>query len=179
VAALAERRGRDVFDALYDLLLEEIDQVHDVLVLAFIYRPEDTHLAFDHSECMVGSDATALAPDRRLGGCLLHGAFTWAAWFYRHFVRDTGKLTLQEAVRRLTSLPARRLGLSDRGVLAPGAWADLALFDATAFADQGTLTKPALPAVGMRHVLVNGQFSVKDGQPFGQRAGRVLRRKSP
>ena len=176
IAELARRSDCDPMDAIFNLLVDEIDNLHNVLVLAFVYRPEDTHVAFEHHDCMVGSDATALSPDRPLSGCLLHGAFTWAAWFYRHFVRDTGKLTPQEAVRRLTSLPARRIGLSDRGVISPGACADIAVFDAGQFADRGTMARPDQPAVGMKWVLVNGVVAVRDGVPTGQHAGQVLRR---
>lgn len=176
IAALAEQSGRDPFDAIYDLLLDEVEQLHQILVLAFVYRADETHVAFEHSECMVGSDATALAPDRPLPSCLLHGAFTWAAWFYRHFVRDQGTLTPQEAIRRLTSLPARRLGLTDRGVLREGACADIAVFDPIVFAERGTTTHPDQTAAGMNYVFVNGGLAVQNGQPTGVHAGCVLRR---
>jgi N-acyl-D-aspartate/D-glutamate deacylase len=124
---------------------------------------------------MVGSDATALAPDGPLQGVAFHGAYTWASWFYRHFVRDTGMLTPQEAVRRLTSLPAGRLGLSDRGVLRPEACADLAVFDPQVFGERGTTFEPNQVAEGMRHVVVNGIPTLLDGLT-GRRGGQVLRR---
>lgn len=176
IGELSRAADCDPMDVIFDLLIDEIDNLHNVLVLAFVYRSEDTHVAFEHRDCMVGSDATALAPDRPLGGCLLHGAFTWAGWFYRYFVRETGKLTPQEAVRRLTSLPAGRLGLSDRGVLRAGACADIAVFDAGMFAERGTIARPDQPAVGMKYVLVNGAIAVRDGVPTGQQAGQVLRK---
>jgi N-acyl-D-aspartate/D-glutamate deacylase len=169
-------KDRDPFDIIYDLLLDEIDQLHSVLVLAFVYRAEDTHLAFEHPACLIGSDATALAPDRPLCSCLLHGAFTWAAWFYRHFVRDTQRLSMPEAVRRLTSLPARRMGLNDRGVLSPGAWADIAVFNPDTYAERGTIDQPDVTASGMVHVLVNGRLALHNGQPTGQHNGQILRR---
>jgi N-acyl-D-amino-acid deacylase len=124
---------------------------------------------------MVGSDATALAPDGPLKDNTFHGAYTWSSWFFRHFVRDTGILSLEEAVRRLTLLPAERLGLSDRGIIKEGAWADLAIFDQNTFAERGTTFEPNQIAAGMRHVLVNGTFAVKDGEMTGERNGKVLR----
>ena len=81
----------------------------------------------------------------------------------------------QEAVRRLTALPASRLGLTDRGVIRKGAHADLTVFDPNVFAERGTTFEPNRTAAGMRHVLVNGDFAVKDGVLMGRRFGRVLR----
>jgi len=178
IAEIARARGCDAFDVIFDILLGEEEDLHSVLILGFVYTPEDTHVAFDHPFCMVGSDATALSADRPLGSCLLHGAFTWAAWFWRHFVRETKKLTPEEAVRRLTSLPAERVGLRGRGRLEKGAWADIAIFDPAQFGERGTIENPAQPAAGMRHVFVNGELTLKDGVPTGLRAGRVLRKRS-
>jgi len=125
---------------------------------------------------MVGSDATALATDGPLRDRSFHGAYTWASWFYRHFVRDTGKLRPEEAIRRLTSLPAGRLGLKDRGVIEKGACADLAIFDPQTFSERGTTYEPNQTAVGMTHVVVNGVLTVRDGRLTGNRGGQVLRR---
>src|SRR5262249_47658360 len=132
-------------------------------------------LAFDHPRCMVGSDATALAPDGPLAGSTFHGAYTWASWFFRCFVREARTLTVQEAVRRLTSLPAGRLGLKDRGTLREGAWADVAIFDPESFGERGTTFDPNQTAAGMVHVLVNGVLTLKGGTLTGRRGGQVLR----
>ena len=112
--------GVEPLDAVYDLLLAEVEDIHRLMVMTLTYRLEENELAFEHPHCMVGSDATALATDGPLRDRSFHGAYTWASWFYRHFVRDTGKLRPEEAIRRLTSLPAGRLGLKDRGVIREG-----------------------------------------------------------
>lgn len=177
IAELGGSRGTDPFDTIYDVLLAEIDDLHSLMVVAFTYRAEDLRAAFAHPDCMIGSDATALALDGPLAGTSFHGAYTWASWFYRHFVRDTGMITTEDAIRRLTSLPARRLGLQDRGVIQPGAWADLAILDPATFAERGTTFEPNQIAVGMRHVLVNGTITLKNGALTGERGGRVLRRR--
>jgi N-acyl-D-aspartate/D-glutamate deacylase len=78
-------------------------------------------------------------------------------------------------VRRLTSLPASRLGLGDRAVLCPWAWADVAVFDPAAFAERGTTFEPNRIAVGMKYVVVNGVVTVVEGRLTGNRGGRVLR----
>jgi N-acyl-D-aspartate/D-glutamate deacylase len=176
IATICADRGGDPFDAIYDILLDEIDDLHAPMILAFSYREQDMHLILAQPDCMLGSDATALAPDGPLAGMSFHGAYTWAAWFFHHFVRDTRTLTAQEAVRRLTSLPASRLGLHDRGVVRTGARADLAIFDPEIFAERGTTFAPNQTAVGMQHVLVNGGITLRDGVLTGERSGQVLRK---
>jgi len=178
IAVVSEQRGTDPFDTIYDLLLAELEVsgLHSLMIIATTYRAEDLRAAFAHPDCMIGSDATALATDGPLAGTAFHGAYSWAAWFYRHFVRDTQTLSPAEAVRRLTSLPARRLGLTDRGLIRPGNWADLAIFDPATFGERGTTFEPNQIAAGMHHVLVNGTVTLKDGALTGQRGGRVLRR---
>lgn len=177
IAEISELMDVDPFDAIYNLLLAEIDDLHSLMILAFTYREEDIRIAFEHPSCMVGSDATALATDGPLAGTSFHGAYTWASWFYRHFVRDKKTLSPQEAIRRITSLPASRLGLTDRGILRKGAWADIAVFDPETFADQGTTFEPNQTAAGMHHVIVNGKIALKDGELTGERSGQVLRRR--
>ncbi len=216
IAEISAQQGVDPLDAIYDILLAEIDDpstsfipaaryarhtpdppkaggqrprrgpavrgrghgqsMHSLMVIAFAYKEDDSRIAFEHPLCMVGSDATALATDGPLAGTSFHGAYTWAAWFFRHFVRDTKFLNAQEAIRRLTSLPASRLGLKDRGVIRKGACADLAIFDPATFAERGTTFEPNQVAAGMKHVLVNGIVMLNNGTLTGERGGRVLRR---
>jgi len=124
----------------------------------------------------VGSDATALGTDGPLRDKYFHGAYTWAAWFFRHFTRERKTITVEEAVRRLTSLPAARFGIKDRGILKKGAWADVAVFDPVRFGERGTIFEPNRVAEGMMHVLVNGAVTLKDGQFTGERNGQIVRR---
>lgn len=170
-------RGVEPLDAIYDILLEEIENLHGLMVIGFAYKEADLRAAFEHPHCMVGSDATALAPDGPLEGSSFHGAYTWAAWFFRHFVHERRALTPEEAVRRLTSLPAGRLGLKDRGVVRKGACADLAVFDPVTFAERGTTFDPNRTATGMAHVVVNGKVTLENGRLTGHRGGQILRRK--
>ncbi|MBI2194034.1 MAG: D-aminoacylase [Planctomycetes bacterium] len=176
IAEIGRELGLDGFDTVCEILSAEIEHLHDLMILGLAYQEDDLRLAFEHPCCMPGSDATALGPDGPLRAQVFHGAYTWAAWFFRHFVRETRTLTMEEAVRRLTSLPAQRLGLGDRGLLRRGAWADLAVFDPMVFSERGTILEPNQLAAGMTHVLVNGVVALKDGHLTGRRAGRVLRR---
>lgn len=176
IATVAAERGQDPLDTVYDLLLAANDQMHRLMVMIRCYTEKQQRHAFEHPLCMPGSDATALAPDGRLAGSVFHGAYTWAAWYYRFMVRETQTLTPAEAVRRMTSLPAERVGLGDRGILRPRAFADLAVFDHNTFGEVGTTFEPNQLATGMRHVVVNGTITLRDGALTGQRDGRVLRR---
>lgn len=176
IAEIAAARGVEPLDAIYDVLLAEIDTLHEVMIIELIYDESDLRLPFYHPSCMVGSDATALATDGPLGGRCFHGAYTWATWFLRHFVREKKVLTMEEAIRRLTSLPAETFGIRDRGVIRKGAWADLTIFDPLKLRDRGTVFEPNQIAEGMVHVLVNGVVTFKNGVLTGQRNGRIIRR---
>ena len=90
------------------------------------------------------------------------------------YVREKGTLRLEDAVRRMTSLPAQRFRLADRGTLRPGAWADVVVFDPATVQDRATFEKPHAYAQGFRLVLVNGEVVVEDGRHTGARPGQVL-----
>jgi N-acyl-D-amino-acid deacylase len=175
-AAISGERGQDPLDTVYDLLLDAADQMHRLMVMIRCYTEEQQERAFAHPLCMPGSDATTLALDGRLADSIFPGAYTWAAWYYRFMVRDKRTLTPAEAVRRMTAVPAERIGVHDRGVLRVGAFADLAIFDHEKFGEVGTTFEPNQLASGMRHVIVNGIPTLLDGALTGARQGTVLRR---
>ncbi len=174
-AELASERNQHPFDAAFDLLTDGVDNLADLMAIIHCYDESEQLQCFSHPLCMPGSDATALAPDGPLAGSSFHGAYTWAAWYFRFMVREKGALTAEEAINRLSARPAEVLGLTDRGVLRPGARADLAVFDAARFAERGTTFEPNQLAEGMRHVFVNGVPALRNGLPTGQHAGEVLR----
>jgi N-acyl-D-amino-acid deacylase len=92
------------------------------------------------------------------------------------YVRDQAVLSLPEAIRRMTSLPASRLGLDDRGVIKPGAVADLVILDPERVADRSTYDEPWQLSVGIEHLLIGGEPVLRDGVPTGARPGKVLRK---
>jgi N-acyl-D-amino-acid deacylase len=92
------------------------------------------------------------------------------------YVRERGTLTLETAIAKLTSVPAARLRLRDRGTVREGAFADLVVFDPATVADEASYLEPARHPSGIEHVIVNGQPAVLAGQETGQRPGRLLRR---
>lgn len=176
IAEIGKMRGQSPLDAAYDLLIEEIDHLHRPMVILHSYTEDLLMLAYENSICGVGSDATALAPDGPLAGSTFHGAYTWASWFWRRVVRESGLLSPEEAIKRLTSLAADRVGLPRRGVIARGYAADVIAFDGDVFGETGTTFEPNQTAQGMRHVLVNGVVSMRNGRQTGERGGQALRR---
>jgi N-acyl-D-aspartate/D-glutamate deacylase len=168
--------GRDPYDAALDILAADADQLLTAMVILLTYDEDQLRQTYVAEDCMIGSDATALAPDGPLAGETFYGAYTWAAWFWRRMVRETATFSPAEAVRRMTSLPASVFGLSRRGRIAPGYHADIIAFESASFREAGTLLQPNRLAEGMRHVLVNGVPSLRDGTFTGRRGGRVIRK---
>lgn len=132
---------------------------------------DDVRTVLRHPTTMIGSDGLPTLngkPHPRL-----YGTF---ARVLGHYARDLGLLPLAEAVHRMTGMSAARFGLVDRGVLRPGAWADLVLFDPARIADVASYADPHRPPAGIAHVFVNGAAVVRDGEHTGARPGRALRR---
>lgn len=174
--AVGQHLGGDGLDAGLAVLAADAEQIGKPMVLLLTYSEEMLRLTYQHAGCMPGSDATSLSPDGPLAAEKFHGAYTWAAWYLRRMVRETRSLELPDAIHRLTELPARRLGLKDRGRIARGFHADIAVLDWARYGDAGTVQAPSRLARGVRHLLVNGVPALWNGKPTGQRAGRVLRR---
>jgi len=177
LASIAKERGQDAYDAAYDIIEATLDLPRSPMVILLTYTEDQQEAVFRHPLCMPASDATTLAPDGPLGGAVFHGAYTWASWFWRFMVHRTKALTPEDAVHRMTGLPAAVLDIVDRGVLREGARADIAAFDPDGFGERGTTFEPNLLATGMKHVIVNGVLTLTDGKLTGQRGGEVLRRK--
>ena len=173
---LARKEGRDPYDVAFDILLGDLDQPNRAMVIIHAYTPDQQALMFSHALCMPGSDATTLAPDGPLARSVFHGAYTWASWYFHFMVHERKLLTPAQAVQRLTQMPARRLGLADRGQIAQGYRADIAVFDAGTFQATATTFEPNQLARGMKHVVVNGVHTLRDGSLTGSRGGQVIRR---
>ncbi len=153
--AFADAVGKDIFDACVDLLIEERLRVS---VVGWPIEESDLQAVLRHPLCLVGSDSIAVGGARHPRAC---GCF---ARYLGHYVRDLGLLPLEEAIRRITSVPARRYGLRDRGLIAQGMAADIVVFDPSAIRDRATYEQPRLLAEGVRHVLVGGRLVLRDGR---------------
>jgi N-acyl-D-amino-acid deacylase len=166
VADAAARAGQSPFDFACDLVADE--ELGTACVIHVGNEDNNRHL-MRHPAAMVGSDAILVGqrPHPRAWGCFPRVLGT--------YVRDEGVLSLAEAVAQMTSRPAARLGLSDRGVVAPGAVADLVCFDPETVADRATYDSPRQPPSGIPHVIVNGRPVVADGRLVGDLPGRSVR----
>ena len=173
LAEIAAARGEDPLDAAIEVIVAEQGKGYMIL---FQLDEADLRRALAHPHVMIGSDGSALAAEGPLAVGKPHprsyGTFPRVLGRY---ARDERALTLPEAVWKMTGLPARRLGLADRGVLAPGAMADVVVFDAATVGDRATYEDPHRYAAGIGHVLVNGRVVVADGEHTGALPGRVLR----
>jgi N-acyl-D-amino-acid deacylase len=176
LAEIGRLRGQHPQDAALVMLERGADDLSRPMVIIHCISEAQQQECFAHPLCMPGSEATTMAPDGVLGGSVFHGAYSWASWFWRFMVRQTRALTPQDAIHRLTGLPTRTLGLTDRGVLRIGARADIAIFAADGFAERATTFEPNQLAAGMHHVVVNGRLALRDGALTGERPGQVIRR---
>ena len=133
---------------------------------------DDVRRIMAHPLTMISSDGGVVAPGEGVPHPRNYGTFARVLSLY---VREAGLLTLEEAVRKMTSLPAERLSLAGRGVLEEGAIADIAVFDPEAIEEHAEFGDPHHYASGVRQVLVNGVFVLRDGEVTGARPGRALR----
>jgi len=172
LAEVAAERGTDPWDTILDLMLEDETRVGAVY---FLMSEENLVTQMARPWVSFGSDASSQAPE---GVFLLSNphprAYGNFARLLGRYVRDEGVLSLSEAIRRLTSLPAANLKLADRGTLATGAFADIAVFDPATIADRATFEAPHQLAVGMQHVFVNGVAVLRSGEHTGATPGRAV-----
>jgi len=133
-------------------------------------------LCLEQDECAVISDTVAIANDGILKDHIgsLSG-YGWAARFLQYYVRDRQVLTLAQGIAKLSSIPADRLGIKERGRLKSGYYADICVFDKSVIASNATAKYPRRYASGIAHVLVNGKLSMRNGERTSINAGQVLR----
>ena len=173
VAAVARERGQDYRDTIIDLVIEDGSRVGTVY---FLMSEENIRKKLRQPWVMLGSDADAPAAEGKALEDSVHPrTFGNVARLLGKYVREEQVITLQEAIRRLTLLPAETLNITARGRLAPGNFADIAIFDADAIADHATFENAHQYATGVVHVLVNGVPVVSYGKHTGATPGRAVR----
>jgi dihydroorotase/N-acyl-D-amino-acid deacylase len=137
---------------------------------------KDVVLALKQPWVSINNDSEGTAPDGLLGQQHPHPrAYGTFPRILRKYVREEKQLTLEDAIRKFSSLPAQRMHLADRGVLKGGMWADVVIFDPARVRDLATFDKPNQLSVGMRWVLVNGVPVIAEGKATGKLPGKVLR----
>jgi N-acyl-D-amino-acid deacylase len=169
IAAIAQLTAQDPFDIYFDLVVAE--QMEAGIVI-FMMDDEDIERILKDPGTMIGSDGIpafgSAKPHPRMTG-------TFPRVLGR-YAREKGVITLEEAIRKMTSLPAQTFGLYKKGVLRPGMDADLVLFDPDTIIDQSTFEDPLQPPAGIHWVIVNGEIAVEGGKIAGATSGKVLRR---
>jgi N-acyl-D-amino-acid deacylase len=173
LASVAKERGVSPEDAAVDLVIEDGSRVG----VGYVLMSEDNVRRQTALPWMsFGSDAEALAPE---GVFLLSNphprAYGNFARLLGRYVREQRALTLEDAIHRLTGLPARNLSLADRGLLQAGYFADVVVFDPQTIQDHATFEKPHQYSTGVSEVIVNGQLALRDGVPTGAKPGRFVR----
>jgi dihydroorotase/N-acyl-D-amino-acid deacylase len=165
--------GKDPRDAVMDLVIA--DRGESSVIISIMYE-EDVRTALQHPLVGVGTDSGAQAEDGKLSESKSHPR-AWGSFprILGKYVRDEHLLTLEEAIRKITSKAAGRVHLTDRGILRPGMMADITVFDPAAIHDVSTFDDPKHYSVGIRHVFVNGKRVVANGAITSEKPGRPLR----
>jgi N-acyl-D-amino-acid deacylase len=171
---IAEERSQSVVDTVCELLIDERAEAMNV---SFWGNEEDVTTMVQHQAVMPCSDGWMHAPFGPLGAGKPHprcyGAFPR---YLRRYVKEEKVLSLEEAVRRMTSLPAARLGLQDRGLLLEGMKADITVFDPETISDKSTFDNPHVYPTGINSVIVNGEVTVAKGDHTGALNGKILKK---
>lgn len=175
-AQIGQQRGVDPYDAVLDILLEEGQDMAAVMWTSRSFSDDDVCMCLRETDSMVMSDTLALTDRGPLNGTIgsLSG-YGWTARLLGHYVRDRNIISLPEAIAKITSKPADRIGLIDRGRIRAGALADIVVFDATVLQDRSSFLMPRRHPDGITHVWVNGIQVVHQGQRNDEQPGRVLR----
>jgi len=174
VAEIAAARHHDPIETVFDIVLAENGHRTDA-VYAIMQEP-DVQAAMKQWWVAVNTDFGGVAPDGPLGTQSAHPrAYGTFPRILGHYSRDLKLFPLEFAVRKMTSLAAQRVGLADRGLVRPGMYADITVFDPATVIDRATFEKPHQTSVGIEYVFVNGQMVLKRGQITKARPGRGLR----
>lgn len=172
LSEIAKLWNKDPMDALFDLLIQD----PSTGVAVFGMSQPDVTLALQQPWVSVDNDSEGTSPEGILGQAHPHPrAYGTFPRVLRKYVREDKVLTLEDAIRKFSALPAQRMGLTDRGVLKLGMWADVVVFDPATIRDRATFDNPNQFSEGMEYVLVNGVPVIEEGQMTGKLPGKVLR----
>jgi N-acyl-D-amino-acid deacylase len=174
IGEISQQVGKDGYDVIMDILDAEPDL--KTLASALEYSMDVIQLQAESPLFAIGSDTTTLSAAEPFASYVTHPHhFGSVPHVLAFWVRERRWLTLAEAIRKMTSFPALRVGIRDRGLVRPGMFADILVFDEEKVRDTSTFDNPISYPEGIKHVIVNGQTAVRDGEPTEKRAGRVLR----
>lgn len=173
IAEIAQLQKKDALDTLFDLVLADKGRSQ---ALYFIASEDDLQYGLKQAWTSIGLDFNEMPLDGPLFEPHSHPrGFGSMPRFLGHYARDLHLLPLEQAIRKITSLPAQREHLRDRGLLKEGFFADITVFDPAKIIDKATYTEPAQLSIGVKYVFVNGQLEFADGRMTRVDAGRALR----
>jgi N-acyl-D-amino-acid deacylase len=172
IAQIAQAQHKDAIDTIFDLLIQD----PGMSVAVFGMSEKDIAYALKQPWVSIDNDSQGTAPDGLLGREHPHPrAYGTFPRILRKYVREEKLLTLEDALRKFSALPAQRMRLADRGVLKQGMWADIVIFDPETIRDVATFENPNQLSIGMQYVLVNGTPVIDGGQMTNALPGKVLR----
>ena len=180
-AEIGQMMGKDPFDAAIEILIQEGEEFPKVSGKFIISSLRDTNCSLLHPLCSVASDTSVTAPYGVLSFARAGPAanrprsYGMFAWFFEKWVREYKILTLEDAVRKCTGLPAQSMGLMSRGLIRPGMCADIAIFDPKRIGSKATLEDPCRYAEGIDCIIVNGKTVIQKSEHTGALPGRTLR----
>ncbi len=176
IGEIAKSRNEDPLDTLMNLVIEDPNAK---VRRGQIISEHEVPIYIKHPLAMIGIDTFALdfKWEVKYPPYYLPHPNTYNAYprFFRKYVKEMGVLSLEEAVMKVTSMPAKKLGLKDRGIIRKGAWADIVLMNFEKLSDSEDYIEPRKPPRGIEYVLVNGEIVVDKGEHTGKRAGKVLK----
>ncbi len=173
VAQIAQMQNKDPLDAALDLVIADRDNVGAVY---FMMSEDEVKLALRQPWVSVGTDHPAVSPTGPLSEGKAHPrAYGSFARILGKYVRDEHVITMEDAIRKFTSLPAQQVRLENRGLLRPGYFADITVFNPATVKDVATFEDPNRPSTGFEYVFVNGVLSLEHDKVTGQTGGRPLR----
>ena len=174
-AEIGALTGQDPMDAYLDILMKEGAGIADAGMFGQVKTPEHLRELMQHPLVALEADAWTASAEGPLAAMVNHPAsFGWTARILGDYVRERRWLRLEEAIEKMTAMPAAKFGFRDRGLLRPGLAGDVVVFDPETIRDNASFERPAVYPDGIDYVLVNGQVAVDAGRLAGVRAGTVL-----
>jgi N-acyl-D-amino-acid deacylase len=165
--------GKSTDETTLDLIIEDKSPIESIY---YLQAEESVRKIMQKDYVSIGSDAGSMATTKDFEGWGAHPrAYGTFARVLGKYVRDEKVISLEEAVRRMTSLPAENLKIAKRGRIVKSNYADIAIFDARVISDKATFDQPHQYAVGMHHVIVNGTIVLRNGEHTGAKPGRIIR----
>ena len=178
IQEIAKAQNKDPWDVVFDLILAEGANCYNIHTAAAAYTLKDGIKVLKHPTAAPESDGLALATYGPLKDLTFGmGSYGYIPYFFEKYVRERKLFTVEEAVRKCTSLPAQRLNMRDRGLLREGMWADIVIFNPNHIRCRATFSQPNQYPEGIDYVIVNGEVVVERGEHTGALSGKPLRAK--